>query len=45
MSGALILALPNWMTDQKRYGNLGMIKTKHGCNWQITLELLIFMLG
>jgi hypothetical protein len=43
--GALILALANWMTDQKRYGNLGMIKTEHGWNWQTTLELLNFMLA
>jgi hypothetical protein len=44
-NGALILAVANWMTDQKRYGNFGMIKTKRGWNWEITFELLNFTLG
>jgi hypothetical protein len=36
----MIWALAKWKTDQHRHGHLGMIKTKHGWNKLIILELL-----
>jgi len=36
----MIWALAKWKADQDRQGHLGMIKTKHGWNKLITLEML-----